>query len=438
MADDASSPPRRLQVETLGCRLNIHESLEIERLAAEVGLKDAVVVNSCAVTAEAVRQTRQAVRKARRARPDAAVVVTGCAAQIETDAFAAMPEVDWVLGNQEKLSADAWAAVARGPAEGGRIVADIAEARSAPPPPRAAPGARARAIVQVQNGCDHSCTFCVIPQGRGPARSTPAAQVVDQVRRAVDAGRREVVLSGVDLTSWGADLSGHDGRTPRLGDLVSHVLRSAPDLPRLRLSSIDGVEIDDALWETIEDRDGDGARLAPHLHLSLQAGHDLILKRMKRRHLTADARAVVARVRAARPEAYLGADVIAGFPTETDAMATATREHLDELGIEHLHVFPYSPRPGTPAARMPPVAPSSIKARAGALRADAARRLSTRLEGELGRVHPVLMERARLGRTPAFAPVAFERDLPVGEIVAARIVAAAADRLKGAPVEVSA
>ncbi|MBA3324445.1 MAG: tRNA (N(6)-L-threonylcarbamoyladenosine(37)-C(2))-methylthiotransferase MtaB, partial [Rhodobacteraceae bacterium] len=319
------------RLATFGCRLNAYESEAMKGLAQQAGLGDAVIVNTCAVTAEAVRQARQAIRRLRRENPQARIVATGCAAQTEPASFAAMPEVDQVLGNAAKLRPEAWADVASGAAP--RVaVSDVMAETRAPAPLIDGLGARARAYVQVQNGCDHRCTFCIIPYGRGNSRSVPAAVVVEQIARLVGRGFNEVVLTGVDMTGWGADLEG----APRLGDLVRAVLRAVPDLPRLRISSIDSVEADPALIEAI----GAEPRLMPHLHLSLQAGDDLVLKRMKRRHVRDDAVAFCAQVRAARPEAVFGADLIAGFPTETEAMFANTLRLVEECGLTWLHVFP--------------------------------------------------------------------------------------------------
>ena len=398
-------------VATLGCRLNAYESEAMKGLAEAAGLGDAVVVNSCAVTAEAVRQARQQIRRLRRDNPGAKLIVTGCAAQTEPAAFAAMPEVDVVLGNAEKLRPDAWAALAGG---GARLaVGDIMAETRTPAPLIDGLGTRARAYVQVQNGCDHRCTFCIIPYGRGNSRSVPVATVVEQVARLVGKGFNEVVLTGVDLTSWGADLDG----TPRLGDLVAAILRGVPDLPRLRISSIDSVEADPLLIETI----GGEPRLMPHLHLSLQAGDDLILKRMKRRHLRDDAIAFCETVRAARPDMVLGADLIAGFPTETEAMFENSLRLVGECGLTWLHVFPFSPRQGTPAARMPPVAADAVRRRAARLRDLGSAQVAAHLAAMQGRPVELLMERPDLGRTQGFAQTRLPGDFAPGTIVRARI-----------------
>ncbi len=396
---------------TQGCRLNLYETEAMQRLAAGAGLGRAVVVNSCAVTAEAVRKARQDIRRLAREHPGAPVIVTGCAAQTAAADFAAMPEVAHVIGNAEKMAPATWAALAAGGAPRVAVGDILAERRAAAP---VIDGfGRHRAHVEVQNGCDHRCTFCIIPYGRGNSRSVPAAQVAEQVARLTDAGLAEVVLTGVDLTGWGADLEG----APRLGDLVRHILRAVPGLPRLRLSSIDPVEADPVLMEAIATE----PRLMPHLHLSLQAGDDLILKRMKRRHLRADALGFCERARALRPGIVLGADLIAGFPTETEAMFANTLALVEDCGLTFLHVFPFSPRPGTPAARMPPVAPEAVRERAARLRAAGAAALSRHLAAEVGQVRHILTEGPRTGRTEGFAEVALSADHPAGRIVALRI-----------------
>lgn len=404
---------------TLGCRLNAYESEAMKRLAEGAGLTDAVVVNSCAVTAEAVRQARQQVRRLRREHPEARIVVTGCAAQTEPGTFAAMPEVDVVLGNAEKLRPEAWARVADG---GERVaVGDVMAERAPEAPLIDGLGTRARAYVQVQTGCDHRCTFCIIPYGRGNSRSVPAETVVGQVRRLVDRGFNEVVLTGVDLTSWGADLDG----APRLGDLVAGLLAGVPDLPRLRLSSIDQVEADPRLVEAIAGE----ARLMPHLHLSLQAGDDLILKRMKRRHLRDDAIRFCETVRAARPDMVFGADLIAGFPTETEAMFRQSLDLVAACGLTWLHVFPFSPRQGTPAARMPQVAPELVRERAARLRDLGAAQVRAHLDAMQGRRVTLLMEKPDVGRTEGFARTRLAGVAQPGQIVAARISGSDGDLL---------
>ena len=373
------SAPRANDVVTLGCRLNHAES---ERIAAMLGEENIVVVNSCAVTSEAVRSTRRAIRRLRRERPAARLLVTGCAADIERETLAAMPEVDALVPNAAKLD----------PARYGGTVGTPARPR------------HSRAFVPVQNGCDHACTFCVIPQGRGPSRSHAVDTVRRRVEEALDRGAREIVLTGVDVTSWGADLPG----APSLGTLVAAILHTVPDLPRLRLSSVDGVELDPQLLDLIEHE----PRVMPHLHLSLQHGHDMMLKRMKRRHSRADAVALVARLKAARPELAIGADLIAGFPTESETMHAANRSIIEELDIVHAHVFPYSLRPGTPAARMPQLERSVVKARAAELREVASFRRAAWLDRLVGEPLTVLAERDGTGHSECFAPVA----LPAGTL----------------------
>ena len=393
-----------VEVVTFGCRLNAYESEAIRARAAEDGLANAVVFNTCAVTAEAVRQARQAIRKARRSRPDARLIVTGCAAQIDPGAFAAMGEVDLVLGNAGKAAPGAYA-----DAGGARVrVNDIFSVRETAHHLVDGLKDRARAYVEVQNGCDHRCTFCVIPYGRGNSRSAPAGEVVEQVRRLAAQGYREVVLTGVDITSWGQDLPG----APTLGQLVGRILRLAPELERLRLSSIDAAEIDPDLMRCLAEE----PRLMPHLHLSLQAGDDMILKRMKRRHLRADALRLVAEVRAVRPDTAFGADLIAGFPTETDAMFENTVALVEQAGLSFLHVFPFSPRPGTPAARMPQLERAVVKARAERLRAAGDAALARHLDRQVGRTVKALVERDRLARAEDFTEIAFEGAAEPGSI----------------------
>ncbi|WP_332367262.1 tRNA (N(6)-L-threonylcarbamoyladenosine(37)-C(2))-methylthiotransferase MtaB [Caulobacter sp. NIBR2454] len=383
-----------VDVVTFGCRLNAYESEAIRARAQEDGLKDAVVFNTCAVTNEAVRQARQAIRKARRERPDARLIVTGCAAQIDPAAFAAMPEVDLVLGNAEKAAPGALMETTA------RVrVNDIMSVRETAGHLIAGLKDRARAYVEVQNGCDHRCTFCIIPYGRGNSRSAPAGEVVEQVRRLSAEGYQEVVLTGVDVTSWGLDLPGQ----PSLGQLVGRILRLVPDLPRLRLSSIDAAEIDPDLMQLLAAE----PRLMPYLHLSLQAGDDLVLKRMKRRHLRADALKLVREVRAVRPDTAFGADLIAGFPTESDEAFENTLKLVEEAGLAFLHVFPYSARPGTPAARMPAVKGTVIKARAARLREAGEAALVRHLDAQVGRTLSGLIEREGLARAEDFTEIAF-------------------------------
>jgi threonylcarbamoyladenosine tRNA methylthiotransferase MtaB len=401
---------------TLGCRLNAYETEAMKDLAAQAGVANAHIVNTCAVTAEAVRKARQEIRKIRRDNPEAAIIVTGCAAQTEPETFAAMPEVTRVIGNHEKMQPATWASLTPdliGDTE--RVqVDDILSVRETAGHLIDGFGSRARAYVQVQNGCDHRCTFCIIPYGRGNSRSVPAGVVVDQIKRLVDGGYHEVVLTGVDLTSWGADLPAE----PKLGDLVRRILKLVPDLARLRISSIDSIEADPALIEAIATE----PRLMPHLHLSLQAGDDMILKRMKRRHLRDDAIQFCHDMRAARPDLVYGADIIAGFPTETEDMFENSLALARDCGLTWLHVFPYSPRKGTPAARMPQVSGAVIKSRAARLRGLGEELAGVHLAAQVGRAHQVLLENPRMGRTEQFTEVRFETDQPVGQIVPARIV----------------
>lgn len=400
---------------TLGCRLNAYETEAMKALAAEAGVEGAVVINTCAVTAEAVRKARQEIRKLRRDNPDAKVIVTGCAAQTEPETFAAMDEVDAVIGNHEKMSPETWAGLAPdliGDTE--RVqVDDIMSVTETAGHLIDGFGTRSRAYVQVQNGCDHRCTFCIIPYGRGNSRSVPAGVVVDQIKRLVDKGFREIVLTGVDMTSWGADLPGE----PRLGDLVMRILRLVPDLARLRISSIDSIEADENLMLAIATE----PRLMPHLHLSLQHGDDLILKRMKRRHLRNDAIAFCEEAKRLRPDITFGADIIAGFPTETDAHFQNSLALVTDCDLTWLHVFPYSAREGTPAARMPAVNGRLIKDRAAQLRAVGDAQVAKHLVAQIGQTHNVLMENARMGRTEQFAEVLFDTDQTEGQIVQTRI-----------------
>lgn len=405
-----------VEIVTFGCRLNTHESEVMRRKAHEAGLKDAVVVNTCAVTAEAVRQARQTIRRLRREKPGARIVVTGCAAQTEPATFAAMPEVDRVVGNTEKFDVAAWsetsAAFARGAfgldAEEKIVVNDIMAARETALHLIDGIEGRARATVQIQNGCDHRCTFCIIPYGRGNSRSVPMGEIVAQIRRLVENGYREVVLTGVDITSYGGNLPG----TPKLGALVKQILKHVPALERLRLSSIDSVEADDDLLDAIASEE----RLMPHLHLSLQAGDDTILKRMKRRHARADSIAFCDRVRRLRPDIVFGADIIAGFPTETEAMFARSLALVDDCGITHLHVFPFSPRPGTPAARMPQLHGAVVKERAKRLREKGRAALRAHLDGEIGARRRVLTELGGIGRTPQFTPVRLPHPTAPGQV----------------------
>jgi threonylcarbamoyladenosine tRNA methylthiotransferase MtaB len=401
-----------IQIVTFGCRLNAYESEVIAREAEHAGLDDTIVINSCAVTNEAVAQARQSIRRLKRARPSARIVVTGCAAQIEPEMFAGMAEVDRVLGNDDKMRGEAWRD-ARAAFDAGLdisqsekiAVADIMAVREIAP--HLVDGFQKglpRVFVQVQNGCDHRCTFCIIPFGRGNSRSVPMGAVVSQVRALAERGHAEIVLTGVDLTSYGADLPG----APKLGTLTKQILRHVPELKRLRISSIDSIEADRDLLEVIADDE----RLMPHLHLSLQSGDDLILKRMKRRHCRRDAIDFCARVRRLRPDIAFGADIIAGFPTETEAMFARSQDLVAECDLTFLHVFPYSPRPGTPASRMPQVSPAAIRERAKRLRALGEAALRRRLTSEIGTVREVLIESATQGRTEHFLPVAISAEMP--------------------------
>jgi threonylcarbamoyladenosine tRNA methylthiotransferase MtaB len=392
-----------LEIVSFGCRLNLYESEVMRSLAECAGLTDAVIVNSCAVTAEAERQVRQAIRRAHRDRPDRPIIVTGCAAQLHPDAFAAMPEVARVLGNGDKLKPESWASAER------IIVGDVMAVAETASHLVDGFAENTRGFLQMQQGCDHRCTFCVIPLARGNNRSVPLGEVVAAARHLVAHGHREIVVTGVDLTAYGADLPGK----PRLGQALRRLLALVPDLPRLRLSSLDPAEIDEDLWQLIATE----PRLMPHLHFSAQSGDDLILKRMKRRHVSADIVRAAARARAVRPDIVLGADFIAGFPTETEAQFERTLELVESAGLTWLHVFPYSPRPGTPAARMPQVPGAVIKARAARLRAageQAARRF---LAAQIGRRRDILVERGGIGRTAHYAPVRPDCAVEPGAIV---------------------
>jgi threonylcarbamoyladenosine tRNA methylthiotransferase MtaB len=405
-----------VDVVTFGCRLNAAESEVIRREAERAGLSDTVVVNTCAVTAEAVRQARQTIRALRRERPLAKIVVTGCAAQTEPQTFAAMAETDRVLGNTEKLSGQSWAqtradfGLANAPKA---VVNDIMAVKETAAHLIEGFAGRARAFVQVQNGCDHRCTFCIIPYGRGNSRSVPMGAVVADVRRLVANGYSEVVLTGVDITSYGTDLPG----APKLGALIKQILKHVPELKRLRLSSIDSVEADRDLIDAF----AEDARLMPHLHLSLQAGDDLILKRMKRRHSRADAIAFCDTLRRLRPDIVFGADMIAGFPTETEVMFTNSLDLVEECGLTHLHVFPFSPRPGTPAARMPQLNRQIVKERAARLRERGALALRRHLDAEVGASHRVLIESRGQGRTEQFTQVLLAAPDEPGTIVELKI-----------------
>jgi threonylcarbamoyladenosine tRNA methylthiotransferase MtaB len=411
-----------VRVVTLGCRLNAFESEVMRSHAAAAGLEGAVIVNTCAVTAEAVRQAGQTIRRLKRENPDARLIVTGCAAQIEPQRFADMPEVDRVIGNAEKMDAQSFRDLSF--ADSARVaVNDIMSVRTTAHALVDGFGSRARAYVQVQNGCDHRCTFCVIPFGRGPSRSVPAGEVVASVRRLVEAGYAEVVLTGVDITDYGAGLPGD----MTLGKLVRQILRHVPELARLRLSSIDQVEADRQLIDAIAEE----PRLMPHLHLSLQSGDDMILKRMKRRHSRADAVRFCETVRRLRPEIVFGADLIAGFPTETDGMFAGSVGLVDDCGLTFLHVFPFSARPGTPAARMPQIARPSVKERAARLRAKGGAALACYLEARVGCEVVLLMERDRVGRTPGFIEMSVDEPASVGELRLARVTGSDGRRLQG-------
>ena len=415
-------------VITLGCRLNAYESEVMRGHALAAGLENAVIINTCAVTAEAVRQAAQTIRRLRRERPTARIIVTGCAAQIEPERFAEMAEVDHVIGNAEKMQATTFTGLLDVNASERVQVDDIMSVKETAHHMIGGFGSRARAYIQVQNGCDHRCTFCIIPVGRGPSRSVPAGEVVAQVRKLVDAGYPEIVLTGVDMTSYGPDLPGRSS----LGTLVQQVLKHVPDLQRLRLSSIDQIEADPALLAAIADE----PRLMPHLHLSLQAGDDMILKRMKRRHLSADAVRFCQEARRLRPDIVFGADLIAGFPTETEAMFANSLAHVDDCGLTYLHVFPFSPRQGTPAARMPQVAKSTIKTRAALMRGRGAAALTAYLDRQIGVETAILMERANMGRTPQFAEVELAGPdtaaTVIGSVRRVRIVGRADNRHQGA------
>lgn len=411
-----------IETLTFGCRLNAYEGEVMRAEAEKAGLDNAIIINTCAVTAEAVRQAKQAVRKARRDNPQARIIVTGCAAQTEGRSFGDMAEVDLVIGNADKLKAESYKPMVFGLPLNDKVqVNDIMSVRETAGHLIQGMDGRTRAFVQVQNGCDHRCTFCIIPFGRGPSRSVPMGAVVEQIRTLVGNGYREVVLTGVDITSYGPDLPG----APTLGKLTQAILRHVPDLPRLRISSIDSIEADPALYEVVGD-----PRLMPHLHLSLQSGDDLILKRMKRRHLRDDALAVVAKLRAARPDMVFGADIIAGFPTETEAMFDNSLRFIAEAGLTYIHAFPYSPRPGTPAARMPQLPRAVGKERAALLRAAGERQFRALCATRLGRTESVLVERTGLGRTEQFIPVSVP-GTEAGNLVPVRITGVGSEGLVG-------
>ncbi|MFQ3302909.1 MAG: threonylcarbamoyladenosine tRNA methylthiotransferase MtaB [Planktomarina sp.] len=406
-----------------GCRLNMYETEAMKELADQAGLTNTVVINTCAVTAEAVRKAKQDIRKLRRQNPEAKLIVTGCAAQTEPDTFIQMTEVDVVIGNTEKMQPSIWAGLAGDFGTEPIQVDDIMSVTETASHLIDGFGTRSRAYVQVQNGCDHRCTFCIIPFGRGNSRSVPAGVVVDQIKRLVDKGYAEIVLTGVDMTSWGADLPAK----PRLGDLVLRILKLVPDLPRLRISSIDSIEVDPALMQAIATE----SRLMPHLHLSLQHGDDLILKRMKRRHLRSDAIRFTQEAIRLRPDMTFGADIIAGFPTETEAHFENSLALVRECNLTWLHVFPYSVRNGTPAARMPQVNGRDIKDRAARLRAAGEAKVFQHLKAQVGHIHNVLLESPNMGRTQQFAEVIFTKPQPEGKIITTEITSASTTQLHG-------
>ena len=428
---EEQSGDEKVRVLTFGCRLNAFESEVMLNKAREAGLQElsdgAILVNTCAVTGEAVRQARQAIRRARRENPDARIIVSGCAAQTEAQSFGDMNEVDLVIGNEEKLHANSYRALPDfGINDTEKVrVSDIMDVRETAPHMIDSLGGHSRAFVQVQNGCDHRCTFCIIPYGRGNSRSAPMGSVVEQVKKLVDNGYLEVVLTGVDTTSYGADIPGE----PSLGVLVQKILEQVPDLPRLRLSSIDSIEVDEPLMEAIASE----CRFMPHLHLSLQHGDDMILKRMKRRHLRDHSVEFCHLVRSSRPDVGFGADMIAGFPTETESMFENALSIVDECGIDFLHVFPFSPRPGTPAANMPQLDRALVKERAAKLREKGENRYLEHLGRVSSGVYPVLVERGGIGRLPQFSTVETS-DLPQGKIVEMRITGHNGKHLTGEPI----
>lgn len=405
------------EIVTFGCRLNTYESEVMRGHAKAAGLDDVIIFNTCAVTKEAERQARQAIRRAKKDNPDAKIIVTGCSAQISPEKYAEMPEVDRIIGNDLKLKPETW-----GNAAPERVlVNDIMSVKETASHLVEGFEGRARAFIQVQNGCDHRCTFCIIPYGRGNSRSVPIGEITNQVRALVASGYNEIVMTGVDVTSYGADLPGQ----PTLGQMIRRVLALVPELPRLRLSSLDPVEMDDDLWRLIAEEE----RLMPHLHMSLQAGDDLILKRMKRRHLRADAIAMCERARSYRPDIAFGADIIAGFPTETEEMFQNTLNIVDECGLTFLHVFPYSERPGTPAAKMPQVFPEVRKERAARLRAKGDEQLQSFLIFHVKQLRKVIVEKDNFGHTEHFAPVRLDRTLPAGTLVPVHTLSVEGNRL---------
>lgn len=416
LAQQAGTGPR---VVTFGCRLNIYESEVMKDHAKKAGLDDAIIINTCAVTSEAERQARQAIRRARRENPDAKIIVTGCAAQVNPKSFSDMPEVNQVIGNDLKLKSETWT---QAPTER-VIVNDIMSVKETARHMISGFESHARAFVQVQNGCDHRCTFCIIPYGRGNSRSVPMGEIVDQVRKLVDRGYNEVVLTGVDITSYGPDLPGQ----PTLGQMVRRLLALVPDIKRVRLSSLDPVEIDEDLWRLM----GEEERFMPHLHISMQAGDDMVLKRMKRRHLRHHLMEICDRARSIRPDVVFGADIIAGFPTETDEMFLNTLNAVKECDLTFLHVFPYSPRPGTPAAKMPQVEGGLRKERAKILRDLGATQVNKHLQTLVGRTLPVLMEKDNKGRTAYFSEVQVDSTNMLGKIVQVRMDSVEGGLLKG-------
>lgn len=407
------------QVVTFGCRLNTYESEVMRAHARAAGLERAIIFNTCAVTAEAERQARQAIRKARRENPEALIIVTGCAAQINPEAFLKMPEVNRILGNAEKMRAESFSASER------LMVNDIMAVKETALHLVTGFDVRVRAFLQVQNGCNHRCTFCTIPYGRGNSRSVPMGEIVQQMRLLIQQGVQEIVLTGVDITAYGEDLPGQ----PTLSQMIRRILAQVPDLPRLRLSSLDSVEMDEDFFVLVATE----PRLMPHFHLSLQAGDDMILKRMKRRHLRHHAIAFCERLRAIRADVVFGADLIAGFPTETEAMFQNTRSLVAACDLSYLHVFPYSPRPGTPAARMPQVSPAVIKTRAAALRQEGEQALNKLLASWIGKQTVVLIEKAHFGRTAHFAPVVFQDPQKIGAFVSTQLIGIENNQLVGVP-----
>ncbi len=411
------------QIVTFGCRLNTYESEVMRDHAVSAGMEDAIIFNTCAVTKEAERQARQAIRKARRENPDAKIIVTGCASQIDPDSYAKMPEIDQIIGNDLKLKAETW-----GVLHNDRVlVNNIMEVRETASHMLEGFEDRSRAFLQVQNGCDHRCTFCIIPYGRGPSRSVAIGVIAEHVRALVSQGYNEVVFTGVDVTSYGPDLPG----APTFGQMIRRVLALNPELKRLRLSSLDPVEIDEDLWRLIADE----PRLMPHLHLSLQSGDDLILKRMKRRHLRADAIEMCKKAREMRPEIEFGADIITGFPTETEEMFENTLKIVEECDLTYLHVFPYSEREGTPAARIPDQVDVQVrKERAKRLRAAGDAQLQKLLKRTVNKTVDILVEKGGFGRTESFAPVSFEGDIPAGQIACVKLEAIKGNTLLGVTV----